>query len=47
VLEVLSKNNLHVHVEQTFYPSDKVDYLGYTLTTKGIEPQLKKILPIL
>ena len=47
VLEVLSKNNLHVHVEQTFLASDKVDYLGYTLTTKGIKPQLKKILPIL
>ena len=47
VLEVLHTNNLHVHVEETFLASDKVDYLGYTLTTKGIKPQLKKILPIL
>jgi len=47
VLELLRKNNLHVHVEETFLASDKVDYLGYTLTTSGIKPQLKKILPIL
>jgi len=47
VLDLLYKNNLHVHVEETFLASDKVDYLGYTLTTSGIKPQLKKILPIL
>ena len=43
----LRKNNLHVHVEETYLASDRVDYLGYTLSTKGIEPQLKKIIPIL
>ena len=40
VMKVLHRNNLHVHVEETFLAS-------YTLTTKGIKPQLKKILPIL
>ena len=47
VLEQLKQNNLHVHVEQTFLASKRVDYLGYTLTPKGIEPQSNKILPIL
>ena len=47
VLQQLRKNNLHVHVEETFLASQKVDYLGYTLTPTGIEPQVKKILPIL
>ena len=47
VLEQLRLNNLHVHVEGTFLASQRVDYLGYTLTTKGIEPQHHKILPIL
>lgn len=47
ILDVLKKNNLHVHVEETFLASKSVDYLGYTLTTDGICPQLKKILPIL
>jgi len=47
VLNALKSNNLHVHVEETFLASTSVDYLGYTLTTKGIRPQVKKILPIL
>ena len=47
VFEQLRLNNLHVHVEGTFLASQRVDYLGYTLTTKGIEPQHHKILPIL
>lgn len=47
VLKQLHKHNLHVHVEETFLASDRVDYLGYTLTTEGIRPQIKKILPIL
>ena len=42
VLEKLKRNNLHVHVEETFLASQKVDYLGYTLTPAGIEPQVKK-----
>ena len=36
-----------MHVEETFLASDSVNYLGYTLTTNGIKPQLNKILPIL
>ena len=47
VLKKLHSNNLHVHVEETFLASTSVDYLGYTLTTEGIRPQIKKILPIL
>jgi hypothetical protein len=47
IMEILSQHNLHVHVEQTFLASQSVDYLGYTLTTKGIMPQHKKILSIL
>jgi len=47
VLQQLRRNNLHVHVEETFLASQKVDYLGNTLTSAGIEPQVKKILPIL
>ena len=47
ILQKLKAHNLHVHVEETFLASKKVDYLGYTLTTQGIRPQVKKILPIL
>ena len=47
VLIILQKHNMHVHVEETFLASSTVDYLGYTLTTTGIKPQVKKILPIL
>ena len=47
VLKVLRANNLHIHVEGTSLASPRVDYLGYTLTTRGIQPQIKKIIPIL
>jgi len=47
VMKVLHRNNLHVHVDETFLASAKVDNLGYTLTMKGIKPQLNKILPII
>ena len=47
ILIVLQRNNMHVHVEGTFLASKNVDYLGYTLTKKGIQPQRSKILPIL
>jgi hypothetical protein len=47
VLQQLRNNNLHVHVEGTFLASKRVDYLGYTLTPKDIEPKTAKILPIL
>ena len=47
VLQTLKENNLHVHIEDTFLASQRVDYLGYTLTPTGVEPQQQKILPIL
>ena len=47
VLEELWVNDLYVHVEETFLASKRVDYLGCTLIPRGIEPQAKKILPIL
>ena len=34
-------------MEETFLASDRVDYLGYTLTQKGIMPQSKKVTAIL
>ena len=36
VLIILKANNLHVHVEETFLAAQKVDYLGYTLSTNGV-----------
>ena len=47
VLSQLQAHNLHVHVEDTYLASKQVDYLGYTLTPEGIQPQQKKIMPIL
>jgi len=37
----------YVHVEETFLAAQEVNYLGYTLTTQGIKPQIAKIYPIL
>jgi hypothetical protein len=47
VLEHIQSQNLHVHVEETFLATNQVDYLGYTLTSKGIKPQKQKIMSIL
>ena len=47
VLAIIKLNNLHVHVEDTFLAAQSIDYLGYTLTTRGIQPQTKKIIAIL
>ena len=47
VLSQLQAHNLHVYVEDTYLASKQVDYLGYTLTPEGIQPQQKKIMPIL
>ena len=47
VLQRLQEHNLHVHIEETFLATKEVDYLGYTLSPKGIKPQNKKILAIL
>ena len=47
VLISLRINNLHGHVKGTYLASKTVDHLGYTLTDKGIQPPITKILPIL
>jgi Reverse transcriptase (RNA-dependent DNA polymerase) len=47
VLERLQSQNLHVHIEDTFLATQQVDYLGYTLSSKGIKPQNQKILAVL
>ena len=47
VLQVIQTNNMHIHIEGTYLAAQKVEYLGYTLRTNGVEPQTKKILPIL
>jgi hypothetical protein len=39
--------NLHVHVEDTFLATNYVNYLGYTLSSKGIKPQHTKTMSIL
>ena len=36
VLSRIRSQNLHVHVKETFLAVQSVDYLGYTLTTKGV-----------
>jgi hypothetical protein len=38
VLDCICSQNLHVHVEETFLAYQEVDYLGYTLSSKGIKP---------
>ena len=35
VFIILLANSRHVHIEQTFLTSTAVNYLGYTLTSKG------------
>jgi RNase H-like domain found in reverse transcriptase len=47
VLDRIRSQNLHIHVEETFLASQEVDYLGYTLSSKGIKPQYKKIIALL
>jgi hypothetical protein len=38
---------MHVHIEENSVSTKEVDYLGYTLSSKGIKPQNKKIVAIL
>jgi hypothetical protein len=47
VLDRIKSQNLHIHVEETFLATNQVDYLGYTLSSKGIKPQNQKTLAIL
>jgi hypothetical protein len=36
ILDSIQSQNLHIHVKETFLASQGVDYLGYTLSSKGI-----------
>jgi hypothetical protein len=47
VLHLIKSQNLHIHIEQTFLATNQVDYLCYTLSSKGIKPQKQKILTVL
>ncbi|MGH7973971.1 MAG: reverse transcriptase domain-containing protein [bacterium] len=47
VLRRLKAHDLHYHVESDFLASQKVDYLGYTLTPTRVQPQANKIKGIL
>jgi Reverse transcriptase (RNA-dependent DNA polymerase) len=47
VLARIKTQNLHIHVEDSFLASQEVDYLGYTLSLKGIKPQYNKIVALL
>jgi hypothetical protein len=47
VLERIKNQNLHIHVEETFLATNQVEYLAYTLSSKGIKPQKQKIMSIL
>ena len=47
VLHRIKSQNLHVHIEDTFLATNQVDYLGYTLSSKGIKPQNQKIMALL
>jgi Reverse transcriptase (RNA-dependent DNA polymerase) len=47
VLERIKSQNLHIHVKETFIVSQEVDFLGYTLSPKGIKSLYKKLLKFL
>jgi len=47
VLLVLSNENLRVNKAKCTFTTSSVNYLGHTITTKGIKPQLQKISTIL
>ena len=47
ILNRIQAQNLHVHIEEIFLATQQVDYLGYTLSSKGIKPQNQKILAVL
>ena len=47
VLLRLSTVNLRVHAEKCNFGTPEVEYLGYTISRKGVKPQTKKIQAIL
>jgi hypothetical protein len=44
VFDRIKSKNLHIYVEEAFLAINRIDYLGYTLSSKGIKPQNQKIL---
>jgi hypothetical protein len=47
VLHRIKPQNLHVHIKKTLLATNQVEYLSYTLSSKGIKPQKQKILAVL
>ena len=47
VLKRLKKAGMKVNLHKSELVKDNLDYLGYTLTNKGIIPQCKKVKAIL
>jgi Reverse transcriptase (RNA-dependent DNA polymerase) len=47
VMDRIQSQNLHLHAEEIFLASPEVDYLGCTLSSKGIKPQFRKIVTTL
>eukprot|EP00957_Ditylum_brightwellii_P150515 11461288-Ditylum_brightwellii.AAC.1 len=45
VLQVIRKNNLHVHIDKTFLAAQAVDCLGYFLTAKASFLRLRRLAP--
>src|SRR4051812_23792563 len=43
VLKIIKANNMRIHSGQSFLANSQVNYLGYTITTKGIKPQITKL----
>ena len=47
ILTMLNKAGFRANVRKCFFAQDNLDYLGYHLTTKGIQPQPKKVEAIM
>ena len=43
VLQRLQDKGLRINAPESTFATDKIEYLGYTLTHDGIKPQVKKI----
>ena len=47
VLSRLEEYGFRANLRKCFFAEDKLDYLGYWITRKGIQPQPKKVEAIL
>ena len=47
VLSRIEQAGFRANVRKCFFAEDELDYLGYTLTQKGVKPQTKKVEAIL